>query len=35
VKLFEWFGPDWGPQAFDLVVINKAFAALSASRRVH
>jgi len=35
VKLLEWIGPDWDPQAFDLVVINNAFAALSAPREMH
>jgi len=35
VKLFESFGSDWDPAAFDLAVINKALAVLPAPRRPH
>jgi hypothetical protein len=34
-ELLDWAGLDWDPAVFDLAMINKALAALPASRRLH
>lgn len=34
-ELLEWIGPDWNPEAFDLILINKALAGLPPPRRLH
>ena len=34
-ELLEWIGPDWDPDEFDIVAVNKELAALRAPRHLH
>jgi hypothetical protein len=34
-ELLEWVGPDWDPNEFDIVAVNKDLAALRAPRHLH
>jgi hypothetical protein len=34
-ELLEWIGPDWDPDEFDIVAVNKELAALCAPRHLH